>query len=198
VARVGLVGGTFDPVHIGHLILAECAREQLHLDWIEFVPANTPPHKAEDRVTDAKHRAAMVLAAIAGVPELRMNTIELERNGRSYTSDTLRMLTTTRPQDAFVFILGSDSLEDLPNWHEPDVIVGLAELAVVIRPGSSLDVQTVIRHVPGLADRWHRVQAPLMAISSTDLRTEIAAGRSVRFQVPEAVLTYIDEVGIYR
>ena len=198
MARVGLLGGTFDPVHVGHLIMAEATRDALGLDWIEFIPARIPPHKADEAVTDTRHRVGMLQAAIGGNAAFRLNPIELDRPGPSFTVDTLAALTECRPHDAFHFIIGSDSLNDLPKWREPVRIAALAELAVVIRPGNEPALADLEAAVPGISGRIAMVDAPLLDISSTRLRAQIQANRSVRYQTPDAVIAYIDRERVYR
>ena len=119
MTRIGILGGTFDPIHYGHLIIAEAARDQLGLDRIEFIPANDPPHKPDGSVSPAPHRAAMVQAAIGPIDYFVLNCIEIERAGPSYTVDSLEQLARERPGDKFAFIVGGDSLRDLPSWRSP-------------------------------------------------------------------------------
>ncbi len=198
MARVGLLGGTFDPVHVGHLIMAEATRNALDLDWIEFIPARIPPHKADEPVTNTEHRVGMLQSAIDGNDAFRLNAVELDRPGPSFTVDTLNELTVTRPDDAFHFIIGSDSLNDLPKWREPARIVALVELAVIIRPGNEPALTDLDAAIPGIAGRIAMVDAPLLDISSTRLRAQIQANRSVRYQTPDAVIAYIERERVYR
>jgi nicotinate-nucleotide adenylyltransferase len=198
VAYVGLLGGTFDPVHIGHLILAETTRDALSLDHVEFVPAHIPPHKSELDITAQADRLAMLEAAIAGIPHFQINPLELSRPGRSFTVDTLSELNQTRPEDRFVFIVGSDSLRDLPTWHEPNRIVELGEIAVIARPGVEVDLDALGKVLPGLRARCHAIDAPLIDISSSRLRASVREGRSIRFQSPDAVIEYMARHGLYR
>lgn len=198
VATVGLLGGTFDPIHYGHLIIAEAARDLLKLDWIELIPTNDPPHKVSDDVTPAVHRLAMAQTAIAGVDHFVVNEIEVERPGKSYTVDTLDQLTSVRPDDEFVFIVGSDSLYDLPNWKSPDRILELARLAVINRHGDVVRARELEQRLPWLIGRYQILDVPLIDISSTGLRAFVASGRSIRFQTPEAVIAYIRDARLYR
>ena len=198
MAAVGILGGTFDPIHVGHLIIAEAARDQLELDRIEFLPANDPPHKPDDTVSSAQRRAAMIEAAIANAVHFSLNGMELERSGPSYTVDTLELLTGTRPRDEFCFIIGGDSLRDLPSWRSPRKILSLATLAVIDRPGARYDLDALEQALPGLRDRVRFVSAPLIDISATSLRSNIAAGKSVRFQTPDTVIAFISAHGLYR
>jgi nicotinate-nucleotide adenylyltransferase len=198
LAAIGLLGGTFDPVHIGHLIMAESARDALALERIEFIPTHIPPHKADELITPEYDRVAMLRAAIDGVREFSVNEIELARPGRSYTVDTLARLTADRPDDTFWFIVGSDSLRDLVNWREPARIIDLARIAVVPRPGVDVDTEALFTRLPNLRDRLCYVPAPFVDISSSRLRDMVRAGHSLRFQTPDAVIQYIHGHGLYR
>jgi nicotinate-nucleotide adenylyltransferase len=198
VASIGLLGGTFDPIHYGHLIIAEATRDQLGLDRIEFLPANDPPHKPDDAVSPVQDRIAMVQAAIDGVPYFTLNCIELERVGPSYTVDTLERLKVRRPEDDFYFIVGGDSLRDFPTWKAPARILELASLAVIDRPGATYDLPGLEGALPALRERAAFIDAPLIDISATILRTRCAEGRSIRFQTPDAVISYIDASDLYR
>jgi nicotinate-nucleotide adenylyltransferase len=198
VASIGLLGGTFDPIHYGHLIIAEATRDQLGLDQVEFLPANDPPHKPDDAVSPVEDRIAMVEAAINGVPYFTLNCIEVERVGPSYTVDTLERLKIRRPQDDFYFIVGGDSLRDFPTWKAPARILELASLAIIDRPGATYDLSGLEATLPALRERSAFIDAPLIDISATILRTRCAEGRSVRFQTPDAVIAYIEAERLYR
>jgi nicotinate-nucleotide adenylyltransferase len=197
VAQIGILGGTFDPIHYGHLIIAEAAIDQLGLDRIEFLPANDPPHKPEGSVSPARHRAAMVQTAIDPVDYFELNCIEMERAGPSYTVDSLEQLVRERPQDSFWFIIGGDSLRDLPSWRSPERILELASLAVINRPGAIYDLAGLEGLVPGLRQRIALVEAPLIDLSATLLRRRFAAGGSIRFQTPDSVIAYMTANGLY-
>ncbi len=200
--RLGVLGGTFDPIHIGHLVLAEQAREQLALDEVLFVPAGDPWRKAGKRITPALDRRAMVELAIAGNPAFRCSSIEIDRPGPSYTVDTLATLWAERPEAVLYFIVGEDALFDLPNWKDPARIVSLAFVAVAARgPASRLDgltAEDADRLLPGLSGRLVRVEMPVIGVSATDLRARLRRGASVRYLVREAVERYIAERGLYR
>lgn len=195
--RTGLFGGTFDPVHIGHLIIAEVAFDALGLDSVEFLVAGDPPHKTDETVTPAALRIEMVRAAIADTPHFGINLVELERAGPSYTAETLRQLSAERDEDWF-FIVGGDSLRDFASWREPSEIVRLARLAVIDRPGSTYDLDALDRSAPGIGARIDFVDGPLIDISSTELRERVRIGRSIRFQTVESVRSLIDEKRMYR
>ncbi len=194
------MGGTFDPIHLAHLILAEQARVFLGLDRVLFVPAGAPWRKADRRIAPVADRVAMVRAALAGDPYFEVSLIESERRGPSYTVDTLSVLQRQLgPQAELHFILGQDALADLPNWREPTRIVQLARLAVAARPGCPPPDPTALeRAVPGIRERIDVVPMPQVDISSTDIRRRVAQGISIRFLVPAAVEAYITAHGLYR
>ena len=189
--RIGVFGGTFDPPHVGHLIMAETARQQAGLDRVLFLPAGDPWRKAHREVTPAQHRLAMTRLAIADNPCFELDDREVRRQGPTYTADTLRELKAEAPDAQFYFITGEDALADLPNWHQPDLIVELAVFVVAPRLGA--------RPPAGLVpeERIVRLEMPYIGISSTRLRDMAAAGLSLRYQVPVAVEAYIREQGLY-
>lgn len=192
--RVGILGGTFDPVHIGHLIMAESVREAAQLDEIWFMPAGHPPHKEDARVTDAATRIAMLRAAIAGSPAFRICELECERSGPSYTIDTVRALLTQYPRYRFHWIFGGDMVAHLPHFHRVEELVAAIGLIGVARPG----FEGADTSLPAsLADAVTMVPAPLVAVSSSDIRQRIRDGRSVRYLLPDAVIKVIKERGIY-
>ncbi len=192
--RVGVLGGTFDPVHNGHLALAEHAREQLALDLVLFIPAGEPWRKAHRTITPAEHRVAMLKLAIAGIEAFGISDVELRRDGPTYTADTLEQLAAERLDDEFYFIIGADALADLPNWHEPERIVQHAILAVAPRDDAADALEPPI---PGIANRIQRFRMPPIDVSSTDIRTRAAAGDSITALVAVAVERYIREHALY-
>ena len=194
--RVGILGGTFDPVHLAHLRLAEDARESLGLDEVLFVPAGEPWRKSERRITAAEHRLAMLELAVAGNDDFAISEIELRRDGPTYTADTLEQLAGERLDDEFWFIVGADALADMPNWHDPERIVAHATLAVAERDGEQVDPGMI--GVPGIAERVEKFAMPRMDISSTDIRARVAAARSIRYLVPPEVERYIAAHQLYR
>lgn len=198
--KIGILGGTFDPIHLGHLILAEQARTRLGLDRVLFVPAGQPWRKAGRQIAPVADRVAMVRAAVAGDPYFEVSLVESERRGPSYTAETLATLgAMLGPETELYFILGQDALADLPHWRAPERIIARARLALAARAGwSPPDMEAIERAVPGIASRIDRVMMPLIEISSTDIRRRIAEGVSVRFLVPVAVEAYIKEHGLYR
>jgi len=188
--RLGLFGGTFDPPHLGHLALAESARDQLGLARVFFVPAGAPPHKRAGGVTPARHRLAMTRLAVRANPAFTVLDVETRRAGPSYTVDTLRALVAARPRAAWYLLLGEDSFDALASWREPDVLRSLATLAVAPRPGARR------RRGRRAACVW--LDAPLLALSSSGLRRRLAAGDSARYLVPDAVARYIARHHLYR
>ncbi len=200
--RIGIFGGTFDPVHMGHLILAELARDHARLDEVWWLLAHRPPQKEGLAITRFDTRAEMLELALAGNPAFRVEAIEKERDGPSYTVETLALLKQRHPQHTFLLLLGGDSLVDLPLWREPARIVEQAGLVVMERPGSAHPTAEQLRRQLALpADRplsLDFVPAPHIDIASRALRKAVAAGRTVRYMVPRAVEVYIQQHRLYR
>lgn len=200
--KLGVFGGTFDPIHLGHLMLAEEARERLALDQVLFLPAANPPHKQDRRVTAGRARLEMVELAIAGNPAFVASGLELDRDGVSFTVDTLASLRAAHPATTLFLMLGADNLPELPRWHRWEEILRLARLAVARRPGQpplDFSVLSPTASDAELEAMAHRViEIPLIDISSRRLRERVATGRSIRYQVPSAVLAYIQSHGLYR
>jgi nicotinate-nucleotide adenylyltransferase len=198
--RLGIFGGTFDPVHVAHLILAEQCREQGRLDEVRFLVAARPPHKPQPVVPFAQ-RVDMLTLAVSGQPAFRVDELERDRAGPSYTADTLEELRRAQPDAELVLIIGSDSLHDLPLWYRPVRIVQLAELLVVCRPDAPVlpceQLRTMLRLDPATPLRMQLAEMPLMAIASRDLRRRLHEGRSVRYMMPRAVEAYIADKGLY-
>ncbi len=204
--NIGVFGGSFDPVHYGHLLLAQQCLESSSLDRVLFVPAAHSPLRPRSPIADAKARVEMLQLAIADHPGFAISTIELERGEISYTVDTLRALKQGSPNDTFFLLMGLDSLLDFPRWHEPQEILSLAQLLVVNRPSTSgptaAEAWQVLR---GFATdeqidviRSTIVDSQQFEFSSTDIRQRISSGRSVRFRTPRAVEKYIETQGLYR
>lgn len=200
--RIAILGGTFDPIHQAHLVIAEQAREQARLDEVWFVPAARPPHKTAQPLTAFDKRADMIELAIAGNPAFRLERIESERAGPSYTVETLDALHQRHPDADLHLILGADCLPDLPTWYQPQRIVAMAKLIVVARPGWSIWTDERIRSALRLPENTplhlQIVAVPQIDIASRDLRRRLAAGLSVRYMLPNAVLAYIDDKRLYR
>jgi len=193
--NIGVLGGTFDPVHVAHLVLAEQARDQLALDQVLFIPAGDPWRKSHRTITPAEHRLAMLRLAIEGNDSFAITNVELRRGGPTYTADTLEALAGERLDDAFWFIMGADALADLPNWREPERIVKHAMLAVA--PRDVREVNAAELNMPALAGRVQIFDCLRMAVSSTEIRERAAAGRSIRYLVPDGVAVYIDQHKLY-
>jgi nicotinate-nucleotide adenylyltransferase len=187
---VGLFGGSFDPVHHGHLIVARAVREAAGLREVRFVPAREQPFKGGRHGAAAEHRAAMLDLAVAGEPGFRVEPLELERPGPSYTVDTLRALHAREPGVRFALLVGADAARELPQWKEAAALPGLATLVVFARPGAAVPA--------GLPDRTIVVEAPQVDISATAVRARVRAGRSVRYLVPDAVAAYVATHRLYR
>ncbi len=196
--RIGVLGGTFDPPHLGHLIIATEFLFALRLDQVLFVPAGRPPHKTGRIISSDDDRLAMVRLATAGVPGFAVSTIDIERGGVSYTADLLEFLRAERPDHDFFFLMGEDSLRDLPTWHDPNRICRLAEIGVARRPGVRVDLATTLDALPDCRGRLHFVSPPAIGISSSELRRRVRDGEPIAFQVPAAVERYIRERGLYR
>ncbi|HIE38657.1 MAG TPA: nicotinate-nucleotide adenylyltransferase [Anaerolineales bacterium] len=197
-ARLGVLGGTFDPPHYGHLVLAETARVQLGLVRVLFVPAGEPPHKPGRPITPAHHRAAMVEAAIADNPAFALSRVDLDRPGPHYTVEMLALLRREHPEVAFFFLMGGDSLAQLLTWHDPAGIVRQATLAVMRRPDWEADLAALGREVPGIRQRLVWLDVPRLDISGSDLRQRARRGLPLRYLVPPAVEVYIRQRHLYR
>lgn len=197
--RIGLFGGTFDPPHVGHLILAETAADSLALDCVLFVPAGDPPHKAASDVrASAAHRAAMVERAIADNPRFGLCRADLDRPGPHYTVDMLRVVKADYPGAELFFLIGGDSLRDLPAWSRPAELIALARLGVMRRPGVTPNLDDLEDRIPGLRARVCWIDAPLIELSASHIAAQIAAGHSVRYQLPDAVRAYVEDHHLYR
>lgn len=191
--RVGVFGGSFDPVHTGHLIMAEYVADRLRLEKVTFIPAGLPAHKRDRALASFGHRCAMIRKAIRGNPRLSVSTIEGDRGGVSFTADTLEAM--ARKGTSLIFIMGQDSLAEFHTWHEPDRIVRVARLAVVPRRGGAR------QPAPRLRASWRRrvvmLDPPRIDISSTEIRRRLRTGKSVRYRVPDPVLSHIRRHGLY-
>ena len=204
--RIGVFGGSFDPVHHGHLVVAECCREQAGLDRVLFVPAARQPFKQDRALAAGHHRAEMLALAVGGNPAFAVSSLELDRGGVSYTVDTVAALREMHADDELCLILGPDALESLADWHDPVRILDLARVLAVERAG--LDDVAVMMRAPRLApllgpERAARIVAdkivvPAIGIRASDLRSLVARGRSIRYRTPRAVERYIAAHGVYR
>jgi nicotinate-nucleotide adenylyltransferase len=195
--NVGVLGGTFDPIHIGHLVIAEEARTKLGLSEVLFVPAGQPWLKQDRDITPAAHRVEMVRRAIADNPQFKLCTLEVDRPGPSYTVDTLTFLQKQLgSKTSLFFILGRDTLAELPLWKEPQEVMQLCKLVVPPRIGSR-DLRHLEEAIPGLLDKVIQLDMPVIGISSSEIRQRIAQGLPIRYLVPPEVEKYITEQRIY-
>jgi nicotinate-nucleotide adenylyltransferase len=198
--KQGILGGTFDPIHIGHLLLAETARETLGLARVLFAPAGVSPLKQHLQTTPPHHRRAMVELAIADNPNFALSLVDLQRPGPHYSVDTVRLVreqNSLGADDCF-FIIGGDSLESLPRWHRADELVSLCQLAVSHRPGYQPDLSVLEQQIPGLAARLVWVEMPTLSLEASTIRARVVGGQSIRYQVPESVRAYIEQHQLYR
>jgi nicotinate-nucleotide adenylyltransferase len=198
--RIGVCGGTFDPIHHGHLAMAEECRAALDLDIILFMPAGQPPHKRGRPISPAAERAAMVELAIASNPFFRLSRVDLDRKGPSYTVGALEQLRLEWGLEArFWFLMGADSLADILTWRDPARLLDLCRVVAVNRPEAPPPDPTGLEtELPGARERIDVVEMPAMDISSTDIRERVAAGRPIKYQLPEPVERYVMERGLYR
>jgi nicotinate-nucleotide adenylyltransferase len=197
--RVGVLGGTFDPIHIGHLVSAEEAWVELELERVVFIPAGLPPHKLDHVVSPVEHRLAMVELAIVSNPHFAVSRVDIDRFGPCYTVDTIELLRDEwGPGAEIYFIMGSDSLLDILTWRNPRRLIRLCRFAVVSRSGYQVDLNELDALLPGVASRVQMLNAPELAISSTDIQRRVREGLSIKYQVPEAVEAYIYQHKLYR
>jgi nicotinate-nucleotide adenylyltransferase len=197
MSRIGILGGTFDPPHIGHLILADFAESALALERVLFVPAGDPPHKDDTR-TDSTHRLAMLQRIIAGEAYWQIDRTDLDRPGPHYTVDMLRLIGAAYPDAALYFIMGGDSFRDLPMWSRPQELIQLCKLAVMERPNVSIALDMHEAQIAGVAARTTLIDAPLISVSSTDIVRWLKQKRPVHHLLTAGVLDYIHENGLYR
>ena len=200
--RLGLFGGSFDPVHLGHLLLAECCREQCRLDQVLFVPAGVPPHKRDHAQASPEARVEMLELATGGHEAFAVSRLEIERGGVSYTVDTLRHYRSALPEAELFFLLGADMLHDLPHWYEAATVCELAIPVAVRRAGVEEPDFTCLAAIASperiALFREHQVEMPAMGLSSSEIRQRVAAGQSIRYRVPRAVEKYVETHGLYR
>ena len=195
---LGVFGGTFDPPHIGHLILAEEALAQLRLDRLLWLLAGDPPHKQEGVLTPLDDRLAMLEAAIEGNARFELSRIDIDRPGPHYTADALRLIREAYPGAELVFLLGGDSLHDITAWSRPQEILTQARLGVMRRPGQSFDLGALESVLAGISGRVAFLDLPMIDISSHDIRRRAREGLPYRYMVPEFVRAIIEEQGLYR
>lgn len=197
--RTGIFGGTFDPPHIGHQILAAEAAAQLGLDRVLWVLTPHPPHKQGSKISDDRVRLKLVRAAVSGNPIFEVSTIEFERPGPHYAVDTLAVLAQRYPGMELIYLMGGDSLYDLPTWHEPLEFVRRCDgIGVMRRPADTVDLVALERRLPGISAKVHFVAAPLIDISASDIRARAAKGLPYRYMLPPAVYRWIERLHLYQ
>jgi nicotinate-nucleotide adenylyltransferase len=197
--RIGVLGGTFDPIHYGHLAAAEEARVKLNLGKVLFAVSGLPPHKLDEEVTPVEHRVAMVRLGIASNPHFEISLVDVDRPGPSYTVDTISILQEQWGQNAeFFFVMGLDSLVEVPTWHQPQRLIQLCHLVAVARPGFEADMSQLEEAVPGISSRMEIISMPEVDISSSDLQLRVREGLPIKYQVPEEVERYIREHQLYK
>jgi nicotinate-nucleotide adenylyltransferase len=197
--RIGVFGGTFDPIHIGHLIIAEVFRVRLRLDEIRFLPAGRPPHKPDQMLSSDGDRVSMLELAIAGSAHYSISRLDIDRAGPSYTADTVEMLRRDLPSKTeLYFLMGHDSLRDLPTWHDPERIIEHARLGVALRPGVSVRLDDIYAAIPACVGRIELIDVPLIGISSSEVRQAVRNAGPFRYQVLPSIADYIDARGLYR
>jgi nicotinate-nucleotide adenylyltransferase len=196
--RIGLFGGTFDPPHIGHLILASVIAGSLKLDTVWFVPVADPPHKKHRMISSVVHRLAMLELALADNPLMRISRIDIDRPGPHYTADMVALASQQAQDSALFFLMGSDSLRDLPSWHNPQQLLEVCHLAVLRRPGVALSMSKLYRILPALEHRMVFVDGPGIDLASSSIARCVRDGHSIQYLVPESVRTYIIEQELYR
>jgi nicotinate-nucleotide adenylyltransferase len=195
---IGLFGGTFDPPHIGHLILCAEAHAQLGLDRLLWVLTPNPPHKQGQPITLLEHRLAMVKLAISDNRRFELSTVEMDRPAPHYALDTVKIIAEQNPAADLVYLMGSDSLRDLPAWHRPaNLLAALRFIGVMRRPGDSIDLPLLEKTIPGLTAKVRYVDAPLLDIAAHEIRRRVADGRPFRYFLPPAVYDYIVEHNLY-
>ena len=198
--QIGLFGGTFDPIHHGHLLLAERCRGDAGLDEVWFLPSYQPPHKHSPSITRFEHRCEMVTLATTGQPAFRVEPIEKELPPPSYTANTLAELRMRHPEHDFSLIVGADCLPDIPKWHDPPRLLELTSLIVVPRPGTPIWTATELATAVGVSPsnvRMQTIDCPLMELASRDIRARVAEGKTIRYLVPRAVEEFIRERKMY-
>lgn len=198
--RLAIMGGTFDPIHYGHLVAAEGARHQFNLQKVIFVPAGRPPHKANKPMTDPVHRLAMTRLAVKSNPYFEVSAIEIERPGPSYTIDTVRWMARIYPDAEIYFITGADAVLEILTWKNVKELIQICYFIAATRPGYRLDgLQQVLGAFPReYLNKIYTMEVPALAISSTDIRRRVSEGRPIKYLLPEPVEEYIYEKGLYR
>ena len=196
--RVGIFGGTFDPIHMGHLIVAETIMDEFHLDKVVFIPAAVPPHKLDRQISPAKHRYMMTMLATCSNPRFQVSDMEMHRQGPSYSRDTLAQLLEEHGRDTeFYFIVGADSVENLHTWNRIDELLTMCHFIGASRPGCMPDMEKIAQRFGPLAEKIHCLETPELEISSTEIRHRVGQKRTIRYIVPETVEQYIYKEKLY-
>jgi nicotinate-nucleotide adenylyltransferase len=196
--RLGVFGGTFDPPHAGHLALAQAARQQLRLDRVLWVVTADPPHKLGLPLSSIQDRLDMVLAAIRGHPYFEISRVDIDRPGPHWSADTVALLKRSQPEAEWIFLMGGDSLRDLPSWGRPQELLANASLGVLLRPDAEVDLAGLEQVLPGISARVAFVSTPRQSVSSHDIRQRVADGRPIDGLVPPEVAAVIQARGLYR
>ena len=197
--RIGIYGGTFDPPHLGHLIMANEAQHQLRLDKLLWVLTGDPPHKQEQHLTAVSHRLKMVQLTLSEEPNNELSRIEIDRPSPHYAVDTIHLLVEQFPQAELIYLMGGDSLRDLTGWRRPaELVAACHEIGVMRRPGDAIEITALEQKLPGLSAKVRFVDAPLLEISSREIRQRIADGRPFRHYLHTYVYQYIQEYQLYR
>lgn len=196
--RVGIFGGTFDPIHMGHLIVAETIMDEFHLDKVVFIPAAVPPHKLDKQISPAKHRYMMTMLATCSNTRFQVSDMEMHRQGPSYSRDTLAQLIEEHGRDTeFYFIVGADSVENLHTWNRIDELLTMCHFIGASRPGCMPDMEKIAQRFGPLAEKIHCLETPELEISSTEIRHRVGQKRTIRYIVPETVEQYIYKEKLY-
>lgn len=197
--RIGVFGGTFDPPHLGHLILAAECHYQLNLDRLLWVLTSHPPHKKSQNILAIEQRLELVLAAINGNPAFELSRVDIDRPSPHYAVDTVHLLAQQFPGAQFVYLLGGDSLHDLPTWHAPEeFLAACSTIGVMRRPGDQVDLSNLEMKLPGITQKTWFVDAPLLEISSSEIRSRVFRGEPYRYYVPKPVYEIIEALCLYR
>jgi len=197
--RIGMLGGTFDPIHLGHLIIAQEALARLALERMLFVPAGQPPHKLNRYITGAEQRVEMVRLAIADHAQLDLSRVDVDRKGPCYSVDTVRLLEQEWGGGAEItFLIGADSLADMPVWYHPERLIRQCQVVAVQRPGFRVDLDALENALPGARSLIQTLDAPVIDLSSTEIRRRVRVGLPIRYMVPRPVELYIHQHGLYR
>lgn len=200
IQRIAVMGGTFDPIHYGHLVTAEAVMHEYQIDRVLFVPSGQPPHKSNNQVTAAEHRFLMTLLATETNPNFFCSRIEIDRTGYTYTIDTIRELQRMYPGTEIYFITGADAFSQILTWKDPEILLSSCHFVAATRPGYSRkkaapQIEAIVdRHINTL----HYLEVPALAISSSDIRSRVREGRPVKYLLPETVENYIIKHGLYR